>query len=126
MPHAEHQIFSPLPGYFENPALIQALQAQIAVLPGRVAVVLDPVPECFAGSSLLTPQGAHAGKFRPDAGTVITSGVPDLHPGDRVLVKPYDGLWMTDRDADWVPRGREIRFYGVSAPWYESVIAVLG
>lgn len=125
MPHAEHQIFSPLPGHLEDPALISALQKRITVLPGRVSVLMDPVPENFAGTGLLVPQGAHSGKFRPDAGTVISSGVPEIQPGNRVLVKPYDGLWLTDKDADWVPTHREVRLYGVASPWFESLIAIL-
>lgn len=126
MPHADQQIFLPEEGYFEPPEVVEGLGRAVRALPGRLVVLMDPPPERFAGSSILTPQGKHAGKYRPDAGTVVSSGVGTLQVGDRVLVKPYDGLWLTAADADWVPKGREVRLYGVASAWHESVVARMG
>lgn len=125
MPHADNQVFLPPSDYSEDAAVLAELVKRVRALPGRVAVLMDAVPERFSGSDLLVPLGRHAGKFRPDSGTVVASGTVAVGPGLRVVVKPYDGLWLTDKDADWVPKGREVRFYGVASPWWESIVAKL-
>jgi hypothetical protein len=43
--------------------------------------------------SLLLPS---SGRCNPDLALVVRSGVPWLHPGDQVLVRPYVGAWLTD------------------------------
>jgi co-chaperonin GroES (HSP10) len=97
MPHADTQIFAPV-GHVEPFPNLVAIASKFFCLTNRVAVLMDPVPETFAWSTILVPQGEDAGKFRPDSGTVVSSAHPDLKMGDRVLVKPYDGLWLTQRD----------------------------
>ncbi|AIE86979.1 hypothetical protein OP10G_3611 [Fimbriimonas ginsengisoli Gsoil 348] len=103
--------------------MVERLAKAVVALPGRVAVLMDEVAETFCGTGILTPGGKFEGKFRDDCGTVVASGVRGLCPGERVLVKPYDGLWMEDTDAAWVPKGRQVRFYGVASEWWESVVA---
>lgn len=83
-------------------------------LPGRIAVVMDEREEGL----IITGEDACTG-------VVISSGVDYLDSGDRVIVHKEHGLQMDYRDADWIPRGADVRFYGVAVPVSESVIAVL-
>lgn len=126
MPHNEHQIhaFKAL-DYEEGQDIVSTVSRRVKALPGRVAVLMDEVSDKFVGTDILVPGGKHSGKYRDDAGTVVSSGVQGIKQGDRVLVNPYDGLWMTDKDAAWVPEGREVRFFGVSSPWHDSLVAKL-
>jgi hypothetical protein len=123
MPHAESQIFMPVPGYSEEVDILLTLGRDITVLNGRVAVLMDPIPETLGQWAILAPGGKHYGKFRPDSGTVVSSGVADLQPGDRVIVKPYDGLWYERKDNPVIPEGRQVRFYGVGETWWRQVVA---
>ena len=84
-------------------------------LPGRICVVMDEPIE-----------GLIVTNKEPVTGIVLDSGVDYLDAGDRVIVHPEHGLQMDYRDADWIPRGADVRFYGVAVPASESVIAVLG
>ena len=83
-------------------------------LPGRIAIVMDEKEEGL----VITQDEACTG-------VVISSGVDYLDVGDRVIVWREHGLQMDCRDADWIPRGADVRFYGVAVPVSESVIAVL-
>lgn len=123
MAHAENQIFLPSRPFEEDPEVVAFVAARVRALPMRVAVLMDPPSSTFEGSSLLVPGGQFAGKYRSDTGTVVSSGIASLRIGDRVAVKPYDGYWAEDRD--WIPAGRQVRFYGVSSEWWESVVARL-
>ena len=83
-------------------------------LPGRIAVVMD---EPIEGLIITNKE--------PVTGIVVDSGVDYIECGDRVIVHKEHGLQMDYRDADWIPRGADVRFYGVAVPVSESVIAVL-
>ena len=83
-------------------------------LPGRIAVVMD---EVVPGLLVTTDE--------PCTGVVISSGCDGIDAGDRVIVRKEHGLQMDYRDADWIPRGADVRFYGVAVPVSESVLAVL-
>lgn len=123
MAHADNQIFLPPAGYQEDPAAVVFVASRVRCLPMRVAVLMDQPAETFDGSEILVPQGQHAGKYRSDTGTVVSSGVASLRLGDRVAVKPYDGYWAEDRD--WIPAGRQVRMYGISSEWWDSIVAKL-
>jgi hypothetical protein len=127
MAHAQHRVFTH-DDRVEDPGLLNYLAERLTMLPGRVAVFMDPVPGTFApGGLILAPEGKHHGKYRPDTGTVI-HGYADPEPGlsvsrgDRVAVNPYDGLWLRHEDYDWIPEGREMRLYGVADWWGNSVL----
>jgi co-chaperonin GroES (HSP10) len=89
------------------------------------AAALSPMPECafvemfpptLSWGSLLLPDRV-AGRLRPDAGTVLAvgSGLPDLAPGDQVLVMPYRGNWFEGfRVGDYAAEG-QVRVYGVAS-----------
>ena len=78
------------------------------------------------GGILLDGQeGAVGSKYQPDFGIVAKSGVLDLPEGEAVCVKPYDGMWLTHRDYDWIPEGRQVRIYGVHDAWHDSIEAVI-
>lgn len=98
----------------ESSVLREAGDEPIWCLPGRVAIVMDEVA-----------QGIVITAEEPCTGVVIRSGVDYLDIGDRVIVHNEHGLQMDYRDADWIPRGADVRFYGVAVPVSESVIAVL-
>lgn len=83
-------------------------------LPGRLCVMMD----CPIEGLIVTNK-------EPVTGIVVDSGVDYLNYGDRVIVHPEHGLQMDYRDAEWIPRGADVRFYGVAVPVSESVIAVL-
>ncbi len=118
----------------EPPAWLEpALREQhgIRPLPGVVVVEMDE-PRHKQGSLYLPDE--LQGKFRADSGTVIAvaDNVP-LVPGDRVLVSPYDGKWMTGFRSGGYRSNGEVRIYGRVAlpgeaarvvPWTRSVRAV--
>lgn len=64
-----------------------------------------------------------AGKLRPDSGTVLSSDAFPVIAGCRVLIRPYHGLWL---DKITTPSGYscdDVRFYGVTRPIDQSIIA---
>jgi hypothetical protein len=110
VPHAENKIFTH-EAREETPGLVSFLADRFRVLPGRIAVLMDPIPDTFQGTTIYMPDGQHKGKYRPDTGTVIGSGVEGVSTGERVGVKPYDGLWLKNEDLAFIPEGRELRIY---------------
>lgn len=93
------------------------LGQRIRCLTGRVAVLMDPPEDC---DSVLLPDPIRE-KLRSlgelgghEMGTVVSSGIPDVCPGDRVAVRPSEGLQVSESAGDrydWLPDGRDIRFY---------------
>lgn len=126
MPHASHRLFTH--GHrIEDPVLVCLIAERLTMLPGRVAVLMDPVPDTFSPVGLvLAPEGRHSGKYRPDTGTVLHCASGEIARGDRVGVAPYDGLWLRHEDYAWIPEGREVRLYGVADWWGNSVLFRFG
>lgn len=96
----------------------------ITPLPGRIGVLMD-TPRANYGELMLPDE--LAGRTRPDAGTVqcVWKSFEDhngnfnecpIFPGEKVLVRPYHGLWCDYGE-------NQIRFYGVTTAWYNSIIA---
>lgn len=96
----------------------------VTPLPGRIAVLMEPDRDAFGVIQL---PDELAGRTKPDCGTINSVWDPykdqngnwvisPLMPGEKVLVRPYHGLW-------WDVDGQEVRFYGVSTAWYNSIIA---
>ncbi|MEI8282368.1 MAG: hypothetical protein WCG75_08180 [Armatimonadota bacterium] len=104
--------------------IIDKLAAQVQVLPGRVAVLCDPHVEQQAG--ILVAPGKYKGSQDSDSGTVIASGVRTLNVGDRVGFLPMHGLRCSSDEFSWVPEGAEVRLYGVSCPYHESLVVLEG
>ena len=111
--------------HVEDMELVGSLSQRIRCLPGRVAVLMDPVPETFGNTGIYMPTGQFEGKYRPDVGTVVASGVDWLEAGQKVGVKPYDGKWYRSDDLEVCPEGRELRFYGVVAPADTSIVYIV-
>ena len=103
---------------------VDELSRVVVVLPGRVAVLCDPHVEEQSG--IIVAPGKYKGSQDSDSGTVIASGVEALKVGDRVGFLPMHGLRCSHEEFDWVPEGLEVRFYGVSCPYYESLIVLEG
>lgn len=57
-------------------------------------------------------------RLRPDAGTVVSSGVDEVQAGDRLLLRPYRGL-RTDLEFC-----KDLAFYGVTRPLDDSLLCV--
>lgn len=92
----------------------EAVVSGVTCLPGRIAVVMD---EVVPGSILLNKEAV--------TGVVCSSGCWEFPVGSRVIVHTEHGLQMDYRDAAWIPRGADVRFYGVHVPASDSVVAVL-
>ena len=105
-------------------AVVARLSSLITVLPGRVAVLCDPHVEQQGG--ILVAPGKYSGSQDSDTGTVIASGVRALKFGDRVGFLPMHGLRCKSDEFEWVPEGMEVRFYGISCPFYESLVILEG
>ncbi len=108
------------------------LPQTIKPLPGRVVVQMDPPRQRYG--SLCLPDEVK-GRTRPDSGTVVAVGPPkrlqsgnhgpvELMIGDRVLVRPYHGLWLDDFLAADGWCYHDLRLYGVTHHWSESIVAV--
>lgn len=105
-------------------------------LPGKVAVAMYSVRAGYGGLEL---PDTVKGRMRPDCGVVCAVGGPvmsqkarlgpecHLKRGDKVLVRPYQGLWDDD-----VAPGTQTRFYGGAnhsgvfqlVPWWDDIVAV--
>lgn len=97
-----------------SPSLAEVSSIPARCLPGRICVLMDEVVQ---GSILV--------KREPCTGVVVSSGMDEYPIGARVIVWQDHGLQMDCKDADWIPEGAGVRFYGVSCPVPESVVAVL-
>jgi len=82
-------------------------------LKGRVAVLMYSGEK--RGSILAPPSGI----LNPDVGVIVNSGIP-LQEGTEVVCRPYHGKWIDD----WQRSGRQLRLFGVSCPWYDSIPAI--
>jgi hypothetical protein len=98
----------------------------MTMLPGRVALCMYPPRTQSDGGILLGGQeGAVGSKYQPDFGIVACSGVDEVHVGQTVTVKPYDGVWLTHREFSWIPEGRQVRIYPTQGEsWSDSIEAV--
>lgn len=86
---------------------------------GRTTEILPsyPCPECGGKIELAkTPSGKpRRGYYEPDLATVVSDQVPDLTPGEVVVVAPDHGAFYPfDK--------RELRLLGVAMPWWESIV----
>ena len=108
------------------------LPQTIRPLPGRVVLQMDSERQRYGA---LTLPDQVKGRTRPDAGTVVAVGSPrklqggsydpvELMMGDRVLVRPYHGLWLDNFGAADGWRYHDLRLYGVTHHWSESIVAV--
>ncbi len=104
--------------------VLAEMVAKVQALLGRVAVLCDPHVE--QQGNLLVAPGKYKGSQDSDSGTVLASGVPALKVGDRVGFLPMHGLRCNSDEFDWVPDGMEVRFYGISCPYYESLVILEG
>ena len=104
--------------------VLAEMAAKVQTLAGNVAVLCDPLIEEQGG--ILVAPGKYRGSQNSDSGTVIASGVCALKIGDRVGFLPMHGLRCTSPEFDWVPDGMEVRFYGISCPYYDSLIELEG
>lgn len=87
----------------------ELIAERLAVNSGIVAVVPDREPD--KSGLILLPDNASSDR-KPDFGTVVSSGEPDLKPGDRVLYAPWAGSWFRP----FVVGGYKVpdlRFYGL-------------
>lgn len=80
-------------------------------LPGRVVVDMVRPSEVRGVIALPTDVAAQES---PDCGMVVSSGVPELAPGDFVAVRPYDGTRRENVELGGHTFA-ELRFYGVYA-----------
>lgn len=97
---------------------VETFPVPMIPLPGRVLVIMAPPRTQSDGGILLEGQECAIGsKHQPDFGIVagLTYGKglspEQLKPGDKVFVKPLDGAWLTHRECDWIPDGRQLRIY---------------
>ncbi len=107
-----------------GPEIIERLSSVVKPLPGRVAVLCDPHVDRQSG--ILVAPGKYKGSQDSDSGTVIASGVLTLKVGDRVGFLPMHGLRCSPDEFSWVPTGAEVRLYGVSCPYHESLVILEG
>lgn len=96
-------------------------EVPLRLVGASVAVCMAPVERRFG--SLELPEEV-ASVRSPDFGAVAASKVSDLPVGSLVMVRPYDGLWIDSRDYPWVPEGRQLRLYGVTSDWRDSIEAI--
>lgn len=94
------------------------LAERVQCQPGVVAVVPDLAPSS-AGSIHLPEQAA--ANMKPDVGTIVSSGVVGVSPGDRVLYAPYAGVWFCPFSVDGL-QVHELRFYGIVSPGLEDMV----
>lgn len=62
-------------------------------------------------------------RLRPDAGTVISSGVEGIFPGDRLILRPYHGLFLKQLETRSGFKVSDVRFFGVTHEIEHSLIA---
>ena len=104
-------------------------------LPGRVFVIMAPPRLKSDGGIYLEGQDCAIGsKHQPDYGVVVdlmyspNHGLtPDrLKVDDKVFVKPFDGAWLTHRECDWIPEGRQLRIYPTPGDtWRDGIECIL-
>lgn len=82
---------------------------RLMVNSGVVALIPDAEP--VKVGRILLPDNAGADR-KPDVGTVVSSGEPDIQPGDRMLYAPWAGSWFRPFSVGGykVP---DLRFYGL-------------
>jgi hypothetical protein len=82
-----------LPAHDAPDVDISGAQSAILCAPEAVAVQIDP-PRVVQGDVLIPETVGE--RLRADSGTVVAVGtsVVGLKPGDRVLLRPYHGLWV--------------------------------
>lgn len=84
------------------------------MLPGKAVVEMAPFREQTEGGLFLPDRAA--GKYRPNVGIVLCiddeKGV--YRPGDAVVVRAYDGLWLTPYKGNHYQTDGEIRMYGLA------------
>lgn len=122
----------------------------LTMLPGRVAVAMDP--PFVESRGILIPRTcldargrARPFPMRPDSGTVIASGVDELPIGTRVVCAPSVGAYLDDWvrppvDDDGERVYHWVRMFGLKIPlteiektqgvryldaWHDSIEAVL-
>lgn len=95
--------------------LLDEAADKITILPGKVAVIMDP-PRLRSGEIIIPDEVGR--KTRPDFGTVVASGIPSVAVGMRVAVRPYKGMWVEE-----LVDGYQIRFYGVHWHWEHCLVA---
>lgn len=61
-----------------------------------------------------------AGRYRPNVGVVLVSGVAAYRPGDVVIVRPYDGWWVVPYLGKHYQTQNEVRWYGLALDLEES------
>lgn len=126
----DSELFIELP---EVEAASPALRAApgLTPLPGCVVVQMDAERQSFGHLHL--PDQVK-GRTRPDAGVILAVGSPKQHqsgsfepvelmPGDRVLVRPYHGLWLEKFMDSQGNEYLDLRLYGVTRPWSQSILA---
>ena len=87
-------------------------------LPGKVCVEMSPWREKSDGGIFLPDKAS--GKYRPNVGVVLVSGVAAYLPGDVVIVRPYDGWWTVPYKGTHYQTENEIRWYGLALDLEES------
>ena len=94
----------------------------LSCLPGRAGVLMH---RAATRGGVYMPG---SGRLNPDVGTLVYADIEGPIPGAEVIVKPYSGLWVDDWHTEEVPGEgpvkRQLRMYGVSEPWHESIVAV--
>ena len=103
--------------------VLKVSKAIEAMPPGKVAVLCDP--DVTEMNGLLVSHGRWIGSQNSDTGIVVSSGTKSLKPGQRVCFLPLHGLRCSAPEFNWVAEGMEVRLYGVSCPWYDSILGVL-
>lgn len=143
----------------EIPVLPAPAFSACKALPGKVVVQLAPPRTQMSGFELPITVGQ---KYWANVGTVLSAGgsrsyldewcAPDLflEPGDHVLLRPYDGMWIDGFSAGGYRAESRVVFYGGAGspslydvtngqmgdkddngefepvPWWESVVAKIG
>lgn len=88
--------------------------------PGKPIVCM--VPAETEKNGILLPEVVQA-KYQPDYAVVYDpAGCDGLNRGDLVAVKPYTGAWYTDKDFDFVPKGRMFKILGNVDDWDDNVL----
>lgn len=85
---------------------------RLSCLPGRAAVLMHKGEK---RGGLYMPI---SGRLNPDAGILVDADIDGPPVGSEVIVRPYSGKWV-----DGWHEGRQLRLYGVSEPWHESIVA---
>lgn len=128
MPHLESTIltpskFKPEDAYFPCPANIRPGEGKafVAMFPEETEV--GDTFEFQGRTVRLERPKEVADKYRPDVGVVIHPGdSPYLYVGQIVGVKPYTGVWMTNRDLPFIPEGREMRILGTVDDVLDNIV----